>query len=272
MDRLHRKKRSFGDDNLEFWYLTPTLTSASVVAAYKFIHADSEADALKNIADSSKFNLTKKNSPVWNANTGFTLRGSKVGLESDSLRNAVGKGKEKTTIKSAVLRVKLPALTHRESNKVLNIQRLAMPQVQFGLTRGFSHQSDYIGNLFALYTNLSGGASTGCTFNKSDGNWQQNYEYVIICGYKTVSSSNTEANISVSYDNGDAWQFADEVVYRSTLYWNTGWYNNVKYTFMTHYTDSQDYNNQIIFKAACFYNRLLTKQEHKDISRMAWKI
>ena len=79
------------------WWMASGLSSTNVIAAYKFIHADSENAALTNCANASTYKLVKQNSPTWTASNGFNMSGQSKYLSNTSL-NAL------TNIKTIIIR------------------------------------------------------------------------------------------------------------------------------------------------------------------------
>ena len=294
MDRLHRKKRSFGQDNLEYWYLTPTVSSKDVIAAWKFIHTKDEESALQNVnvemvkvgnAEKKKndYKLTKQNDDyvIWNAETGFTLGKKtdgglkKAGLNNTDLKNA--------KIRSAIIRVDIPALkTTGVSPRPAYTQFLTQPNSSFGLIRGYTtfpygQMSVNVHDEYALLSSLPDWSTsaeqsyggTGYVF------WQLNEfrnvsmkagEFVFISGYGKISSNESKYNFSGCLVGETGSSIYTEVHTK---------YDNIQYG---HYTPKERHTFMssnvywLNIKAAAFYNRLLTEQEHKDLIRMIQKL
>lgn len=92
VDNIHRrtKNMSFGVNNIARkvlkayigvngvarlffspdWFIPTGLTAANVIAAYQFINASSESEALRDLGPAGK-NLIKRGAPVWNRSYGF---------------------------------------------------------------------------------------------------------------------------------------------------------------------------------------------------------
>lgn len=302
MDRLHRKKRSFGQDNLDYWYLTPTISSADLVTAYKFIHAESAEQALYNLNYdvvkapyklSKSGGATQQETIVWEADKGYTIgyRQGKdsvqAGLENVNLRNL-----GVNAIKSAILRVEIPACvtSYTGLEETRNVQYLTQPSCYFGMTRQYASHRDSggagVSSGYAIclnakssnsdYQALGGrGFPLGGTGNTQTNRYAGANEFVIVGGYDNMPKSKPtdadvfkEANLTL-YD-GEDFEEGKKTFYNSS----TRKIENMvyggeaeRYVFMS---SSKYY--WINVKAAAFYNRLLTEQEHNDLVRMIWKI
>ena len=308
MDRLHRKKRSFGQDNLDYWYLTPTISSADLVTAYKFIHAENAELALYNLnydVIKAPYKLSKagdgtnQNTITWEADSGYTI-GYRQGKNPQmaGLENANLRGLAQGTIKSAIIRAELPTASQQWSGTGVSnmVQYITQPSNYFGLSRQYctpdGNGYDHVSGGYAICTALSGnhggeGYHAGARgFVLGGANAQNNRyaglnEYVIVAGYEDKPKSKPsdpdvlqEANLSL-YD-GVYYQIDDEdhTNDQKTLYNTTTATTqhmiyggkSSRYVFMS--TDTYWIN----VKAAAFYNRYLTKQEHDDLVRMIWKI
>lgn len=69
------------------WWLPDGITEDNVLAAYQFVDRETEADALININDGTKYALAKLSTELWNRETGFYIPGAGgAGLDNDQLR------------------------------------------------------------------------------------------------------------------------------------------------------------------------------------------
>ena len=273
MDRLHRKKRSFGQDNLDYWYLTPTLSSKDLVCAYKFIGAENEETALKNInREDVEYFLTKKTAGIhWSAEEGIRLGSDDEddpnrlyqGLHCEKLRN--------TNIKSAVIRFDAPEadVSATGMSATANGQPIAQPTGSFGIgrclgyisttprfSRGFGMSFD---TASAGYMAGGLGAFFGGGSSLSQGFWSESAGEFVVVGSR--GSSKAHFTCSKERDQDKLFVFEETTIAPNIVY---GGYS---YTFATNHKYFK-----LTIKAAAFYNRDLTEQEHRDLLRTTWAI
>lgn len=263
MDRLHRKKRSYGGDSLDFWYLNGTITQRDVVAAYTFIGAEDKETARKNVNPDVYFYFnevinyqTEANASVsWNKKDGFILNGGYIGLHCEKLKNE--------NIKAVAVRFEAPEALKFYEDPQFNCQPIVQPTTKFGLGRLVVH--DRVAEIGRDMFNVNGfcvSLGTTAAFGLGFGNIgdNSNGEFVVVAGYKSTSGNGsmtfTKKNNNSQYSDTLPMYGGQNYGYKYTPY--------QQYTFMT-----TGLYRLLKIKAVAFYNRGLNKQEHIDITRKA---
>ena len=262
MDRWRKKRNTWGGDSLEFWYLSGGVSGDDVIAAYKFIHAESEAKALMNVNPEVYYPLLKVQVRNWYTSdiqpesfSGFTSNGfvmpAYCGLNNAALSN--------TNIVSAVMRVKIngyEAVDDHGSGYLLN------PTLSYHLVAGLSWwtegNGENIGHSvanFVLFGESGSGYLRFGTGEHINGEYR-NEEYIICASEHKCHIQNLSNPESPIYH-------ASNDHFGTDGGWGTGVNTELISTIGPVCNESTD----CVIKALAFYNKDISDSDFESIAK-----